>query len=116
MKMLVPVELDGELYEKLRESAKSQDRSISQQTTHILRAYLEMRRGGDGAERDVATRPARGGDMPEARTERLERVFAHIDSLPGLADDEDLPSPAEVVREMREERDGQIAPDLGSGR
>lgn len=52
MKMLVPVELDGELYDELRECAKSQGRSISQQTTHILRAYLEMRRGGDVAERD----------------------------------------------------------------
>ena len=106
---------DG-LYDELRECAKSQDRSISQQTTHILRAYLEMHRGSDVAERDVATGPARDGDMPEARTERLERVFAHIDSLPGLSDDEGLPSPAEVVREMREERDGQIASNLGGGR
>lgn len=47
MKMLVTVELDGELYEKLRESAKNQGRSASEQAAHILRAHLEAAAGDD---------------------------------------------------------------------
>ena len=41
-------ELPEDLYEALRECASNEDRSISQQTIHILRDYLRAYRASSG--------------------------------------------------------------------
>lgn len=108
-----------DLYEELRVCAQSQDRSISQQTTHILRAYLRTYRwSDDGVERfaQPASRRAHGSapnaDTPEMRAERRRRLLAEIDALPKFEVPDDFPSAAELVREMRDERDAQNVPEL----
>ena len=111
----------ADLYEELRVCAQSQDRSISQQTTHILRSYLRAYRWEDGAVEWIAQpaqRPASTGrqqlqnvDTPEARAERHRRVFEEIDALPKFEVPDDFPSAAEIVREMRDERFVPIEPE-----
>lgn len=44
--------------------------------------------------------------------ERRERIFAEIDALPKIGIPDDFPEPAEIVRQMREERDDQIVSEL----
>ena len=40
------------------------------------------------------------------------KVFERIQSLPKFDVPDDFPSAAEIVRQMREERDDQIVPEL----
>ena len=97
-----------DLYAELKECAANEDRSISQQTLHILRQYLKAyRQLGGRVEWAVAPReqPPVGRDARmqaaeaerQQRIERRKKVFEHIQSLP---------------RQMREERDDQIVPEL----
>ena len=80
-----------DLYEKLRLCAASEDRSMAQQTLHIVREYL----------REHADEP-QGASRSEAS--RREAVFTKVDALPRIKNaDGDIDIPA-VVREMRDER------------
>ena len=44
--------------------------------------------------------------------ETRNQVFEAIDALPTFEVPADFPEPAELVRQMREERDDQIVPEL----
>lgn len=112
-----------DLYDELRVCAASDDRSISQQTVHILREYLQARRQLGGrvgwtvcpVEQGTATAGARRRAADEERQaciERRKKVFAAIDALPAFEVPEGFPEPAELIRQMREERDDQIVPEL----
>lgn len=112
-----------DLYAELKECAANEDRSISQQTLHILRQYLKAyRQLGGRVEWAVAPReqPPVGRDARmqaaeaerQQRIERRKKVFEHIQSLPQFDVPDDFPSAAEIVRQMREERDDQIVPEL----
>lgn len=117
----------ADLYESLRECAAAQDRNISQQTVHVLREYLRAYRQG-GALAAWVVRPAveqacppldasaraksRAEETPEERIERRRRVFEEIHAMPKIEIPDDFPEPAELIRQMREERDDQIVPEL----
>ncbi len=119
------------LYEELRLCAIASDRSISQQTVHIIREYLEAYRRKSGL-MDVGAAPSeRFGELrrapvnyeaahsamidregAEERTERRKRVFERIDSLPKFEVPDDFPDVVEIVHQMREERTDQLVPEL----
>ncbi|WP_139651575.1 hypothetical protein [Raoultibacter phocaeensis] len=109
----------SDLYEELRECAAAQDRNISQQTVHVLREYLRAyRRGGNSATWTV--RPAveqpeaptraksRAEETAEERIARRKKVFEEIDAMPKFEVPDGFPEPAELIRQMREERTEQI--------
>lgn len=113
----------SDLYEDLRECAAAQDRNISQQTVHVLREYLRAYRQA-GMSANWVVRPAveqpeppsraksRAEETPEERIERRRKVFEAIDAMPKFEVPDDFPEPAELIRQMREERDDQIVPEL----
>lgn len=112
-----------DLYEDLRECAAVQDRNISQQTVHVLREYLRAYRQS-GSSPNWVVRPAveqpettrraktRAEETPEERIERRRKVFERIHAMPKIEIPDDFPEPAELIRQMREERDDQIVPEL----
>lgn len=113
----------GDLYLDLKACANAEDRSVSQQTLHILRQYLKAYRqlGGrtDWKVVPVELVPdegkTRSRTQKEERQERIEqrkKVLERIHSRSHSKIPDDFPSAAEIVRQMREERDDQIAPDL----
>ncbi|HIT45359.1 MAG TPA: hypothetical protein IAC28_04610 [Candidatus Aphodovivens excrementavium] len=113
----------GDLYLDLKACANAEDRSVSQQTLHILRQYLKAYRqlGGrtDWKVVPVELVPdegkTRSRTQEEERQERIEqrkKVLERIHSRSHSKIPDDFPSAAEIVRQMREERDDQIAPDL----
>ena len=113
----------ADLYEELRACPTAEDRSISQQTVRIVREYLRAYRqiGGrtDWAVVPVDREETRHGDRrrtaEEERLDRIEhrkRVIERIDARPYIEIPDDFPSAAEIVRQMREERDDQIVPEL----
>lgn len=112
-----------DLYIELKMCAQNEDRSVSQQTLHILRQYLKAyRQLGDRTdwtvvpvERPAVVRETRAQTAEAERQERIEqrkKVFERIHSLPKFNVPDDFPSPAEIVRQMREERDDRIVPEL----
>lgn len=117
----------ADLYESLRVCAAAQDRSISQQTVHVLREYLRASQQG-GDEVGWATFPVveRTGNLANAkgrvegatedRIERRRKAFERIHAMPKIDMPDGFPAPADLIGQMREERDGQIVPGLGSVR
>ena len=111
----------NDLYEDLRACAMMQDRNISQQTVHVLREYLHAYRQTGGSagwvvrpaveQPEKPSRERRAAEVEE-RIERRKKVFEAIDALPTFEVPADFPEPAELVRQMREERDDQIVPEL----
>ena len=113
----------SDLYEDLRACAMMQDRNISQQTVHVLREYLRAYKQS-GSSAAWVVRPAveqpeaptrvksRAEETPEERIERRRKVFERIHSMPKIEIPADFPEPADLIRQMREERDDQIVPEL----
>ena len=126
-----------DLYAELKSCAAEEDRSISQQTVHILREYLKAHKRlagrsdwmvvpktevqtsvlGGGAHSspkresyycDTATEAER-----QARIEKRRKIFEEIEAFQHPEIPDDFPSPAELVRQGREERDEQIFAALG---
>lgn len=114
----------SDLYEDLRACASRQDRSLSQQTTRILREYLRVyRQVGESAAWEVRAveRPggpscpgasvrssAAGADDEHVRIERRKKTLEKIRALPKIEEPSGFPSAAELVRQMREERDARL--------
>lgn len=109
-----------ELYNQLRSCAAEQDRSISQQTTYVLRRFLESyRRGASEAEAGAATHGAvcSSAAGSAARIDRRRRNFAQLEaSFEGAPGFDSLPSSVDMIREMREERDEHLLGLLHHGR
>lgn len=116
-------EFPPDLYEELKVCAAAEDRSISQQTVRILRDYLRAYRQLGGrtdwavvpVDRSELDRPSRRQTAEEERLARIEhrkKVFESIEALPAFEVPDDFPSVAEIVRQMREERDDQLVPEL----
>lgn len=126
-----------DLYAELKSCAAEEDRSISQQTVHILREYLkahkrlagrsdwmvvpktEVQTSGLGSSAssspkresyycDTSTEADR-----QARIEKRRKIFEEIEAFQHPEIPDDFPSPAELVRQGREERDEQIFAALG---
>ena len=104
-----------DLYAELKACASAEDRSLSQQTVHILREYLRVYRElGGRAEwavvaverprpriEHVSRRVAAEAER-EMRIERKRKVFERIDARPHSKTPDSFPSPAEIVRQMRD--------------
>ena len=86
-----------DLYEKLRTCAAEQDRSITQQTVHILREYLHENQTSKRKEHQQAQERA------ALRAERIEQAFATADTLPRVSEPEGFPNTEALVRAMRDE-------------
>lgn len=118
-----------DLYAELKACAAAEDRSLSQQTVHILREYLRVYRelGGRAEWAVVAverprpqvervSRRVAAEAEREMRIERKRKVFERIDAMPRFEVPDDFPSPAEIVRQMRDERGDQLVPELAGVR
>jgi hypothetical protein len=86
----------ADLYEKLRESAKREHRSIAQQTIVAVDSFLN----GSRSNMD----PQETEDEIQARIRKREEVFARISELPPLIVPEGFPTDVEIIREMRDSR------------
>ena len=117
----------SDLYEELRECAVAQDRSISQQTVRIVREYLIAYRQADCAVAPATDSPVRPipmqrgaealkPEISEDRFDRRKKVFEAIDALPQFEVPLDFSEPAELVRNMREERDARLVLESGETR
>lgn len=115
-------DLPEPLYEELRRCAVEQDRSISQQTVHLLRAGLEAYRlrqknpeqklAQDESLAQIiqllAMHPPHEDNQVAARIKRRKKTFARIDKAP-LPSVGEFADPAAVVRAMRDERDASFS-------
>lgn len=126
-----------DLYAELKSCAAEEDRSISQQTVHILREYLKAYKRLAGRsdwmvvpKTEVQTSVLGGGVHSsskresyycdtateaerQARIEKRRKIFEEIEAFQHPEIPDDFPSPAELVRQGREERDEQIFAALG---
>ena len=105
-------DLPADVYEELKVSAESDCRSVSQQTVFILREYLAFRRKfGNrvflGAAELVQVPQVDNRERRRIEYERLRQipVTKHPDSV----------SAADLLREIREERDAHLFSLLGIG-
>jgi transcription elongation GreA/GreB family factor len=87
----------ADLYEDLRERAKLERRSISQEAVVAIREHLAH---GQGAESDAA----RAERDRQARAEKMKRLFEEIHAMPKPVLGKDAPTPTEVIREIRDSR------------
>lgn len=126
-----------DLYAELKNCAAEEDRSISQQTVYIVREYLSARKrlGTDvvwtvvpktevhasGLGSSASSSPKRESYYcdtateaeRQARIEKRRKIFEEIEAFQHPEIPDDFPSPAELVRQGREERDEQIFAALG---
>lgn len=120
----------ADLYEDLRACAAAEDRSMAQQSVHILREFLQFWKNGSTADwtTSVAKNQTTAGAFASINTPRthatlktLDRnelaarqksVFDRIHALPKIAIPDDFPSTVDLIHEMRNERDIQVAPEL----
>lgn len=121
-----------DLYDELKTCAAKEDRSISQQTVHILRDYLRAYRQWSNrsdwevipknseafsAYHDrIMTRRESEEVERQARIEKRKKIFEKIENASSFDLPEEYSSEAELVHGMREERDAQIFAALGSMR
>jgi hypothetical protein len=87
----------ADLYEKLRQRAEQEHRSISQQTIVAIQEHLLGPNGNNGC---GVTKPVE----VESRVEKRRRLFAEIAALPKFNIPEGFPTPEEIIREIRDSR------------
>lgn len=130
-------DLPQEIYDQLAASAKRDHRSIAQQTTAILEHHFTVVEGGlsqraqptaaqsvsdfapgvsfnklMGSKMIDYDRLFRDPEFIKECRERRKRVLESIQAGPAIHIPEDM-HPAKIIREMREERDHQIAVAIG---
>lgn len=107
--------------DQLRLCAANEDRSMAQQTVHILKRYLrlyqENRRADDPEAAIFAQEPedekAKTERERQARIKEREELFAKIRAQKPIIIPEDFPSAVEIIRQGREERTARIMPEGG---
>lgn len=92
------------VYERLRECANRENRSISQQALTIIEGYLGFRDMGEFSDLDDPKGPSGSSRRPKGGylAER-ERVFERISKLRPLPVTKKLPDSAELLAQVREE-------------
>ena len=83
-----------DLYEKLKEVAQQEHRSIAQQTIVAVKSYVEVGNWG------ISQREQERLDT----LARRKALFDRIDALPPFEVPDDFPTPQEIIREMRDGR------------
>lgn len=113
----------ADLYDELKACAAAEDRSMAQQNIHIVREFLRAYRQWGGrtgwavqpiklVDKTAEQRKRTAEEEREERIARRKRIFAEIDALPKIDIPDNFPSPAEIIRQMREERDDRLVPEL----
>jgi plasmid stability protein len=87
-----------DLYEELRSRAKQEHRSVSQQTIVAVREHL-LPLTGSAARQQPSPEHRRA-----ARGARRKAYFEGLDRFPATEIAPGFPSPAEIVRQTRDER------------
>ncbi|MBQ9003866.1 MAG: hypothetical protein IJ087_18625, partial [Eggerthellaceae bacterium] len=95
-------EFPADVYERLRQCAREENRSISQQTLTIIEDYLAMR---NGATADPAQQYGGTPSLPpsESYVEKRQRAFARIAALSPLPVSNAAPCAADLLSAIREE-------------
>lgn len=110
-----------DLYEELKAFAKAEDRSLSQQTVHIIREYLAMQNNANesgsmiNASIDrvrVADRRKQEEAERQERIEKRRKLYEELKSRKPIELPEELADVAGMIRSMREERDNRLVPEL----
>ena len=86
-------------YDALRLRAAREHRSLAQQATVAIEEHLRLIPGCANRERTLTEEEER-----QARIAKRKALFAEIDAAPTIEIPEDFPSPAEIVRELRDSR------------
>lgn len=95
----------SDVYDDLRQCAAQEDRSISQQTIHILRRYLALYKTAartSGSPEAVVFNTIE--DATAARIKQREEVFRQIEELPPLDIPDEDDFIVKMIHEGREER------------
>ena len=120
MSALQVKDFPDDLYEELRECAAQECRSVSQQTIYGLREFLRMHKAYQSVKNALWAAPYLTDLLEDKERQELqERAKRRCELLKqirelGPADiPSDFPDPAELIREMREERANQILEAVG---
>lgn len=89
-------DLPADLYEKLRERARQEHRSVAQQTIVAIECFLDVKS-------DLSKATSRAHNLQQ-RTEKHRALFERINSRPPLSVPEGFPTPEELIREDRDSR------------
>lgn len=101
------------VYDKLRECASRENRSISQQALTIIEEYLGMRHSSTASldpNSDAQGLIQASSTLPESTpcgyfANKRKRVFDRIASLPPLPISKKAPNSADILHEAREENE-----------
>lgn len=109
-----------DLYEELRECAAQECRSVSQQTIYGLREFLRMHKAYQSVKNALWAAPYltdlledKEQQERQERAKRRRELMEQIRELGPANIPSDFPDPAELIREMREERTNQILEAVG---
>lgn len=109
-----------DLYEELRECATEECRSVSQQTIYVLREFLRYRKAYGSAKNALWAAPLVADLLTDeeeakrlARVAKRKRIMERIEARGTIEVPDDFPDPAEMIRQMREERTNQILEAVG---
>ena len=86
-------------YDALKLRAEREHRSLAQQATVAIEEHLRLIPGGTVRERALTEEEER-----QARIAKRKALFAEIDAAPKIDIPDDFPTPAEIVRELRDSR------------
>ena len=86
-------------YDALRLRAEREHRSLAQQATVAIEEHLRLIPGCTSRERALTEEEER-----QARIAKRKALFAEIDAAPKIDIPDDFPTPAEIVRELRDSR------------
>lgn len=94
-----------DVYERLRQCAREENRSISQQALTIIEDYLSMRDSGAFLPRSNHGLVASSQTIREKIDygEKRRRAIERINSYPPIPITDELPSSAELIRQIRDE-------------
>jgi hypothetical protein len=87
----------ADLYGELKERAKRESRSLSQQTIVAVREHL-------AASQSQAAGPFARIEDEKQRRERREALFAEMDQRPKVVLPPSFPRPVDIIREIRDAR------------
>jgi hypothetical protein len=86
----------ADLHERLRERARRDHRSVSQEATIAIGEFLAQHPDAHETYRDFS--------CDESIAEQRRRLFAEIDAMPVIDIPDDFPTPEQIIRELRDGR------------
>ncbi len=109
-----------DLYQELKECAAEECRSVSQQTVYVLREFLRYRKNHGSVKNALWAAPLVTDLLSDeekaeraARLAKRKRIMEELRERGPIEVPDDFPDPAEMIRQMREERTEQILEAVG---